>query len=124
MKTQEFDEELSKVFKDCQNVLVHKGREYQSTNTEGSNVFANFERISESLGINRESVLWVYFSKHRDSISTFIRDLENGKDVIEIEKNLTEPINGRITDAINYLLLLNSMVNEKRKTEWQEQKEK
>ena len=114
MTTQEFDQELNSVFNGCQEVLVNKGREYQSTKNEGSNVFANFERISDSVGINRESVLWVYFSKHRDSIATFIRDLENGKSVNEIEEHLTEPINGRITDAINYLLLLNSMINEKR----------
>ena len=122
MNTHEFDQEINSVFNECQEVLVNKGREYQSTKNEGSNVFANFERISESLSINRESVLWVYFSKHRDSISTFIRDLENGKSVQEIEDKLTEPINGRITDAINYLLLLNSMINEKRTEKWQEQK--
>ena len=114
MNTDKFEKDFEVVVEECKEVLITKGREYQSTNEEGTNVFANFERISDSLGINRESVLWVYFSKHRDSISTFIRDLENGKSVEEIEKTLTEPINGRITDAINYLLLLNSMVNEKR----------
>ena len=60
-------------------------------------------------------MLCVYFSKHRDSINTFIRDMENGKSVKEIEENLSEPINGRIIDAINYLLLLNSMINDRRK---------
>jgi len=114
MNTNKFEKEIEKLFDGCKDVLVNKGREYQSTNEEGINVFANFERIGESLGINRETALWVYFSKHRDSISTFIRDLENGKSIEDIEKDLTETINGRITDAINYLILLNSMVNDRR----------
>ena len=114
MNTDQFDKEISEIFKECKNILVNKGREYQSTNDEGSNVFANFERISENVGVNRETALWIYFSKHRDSIATFIRDLENGKTIEDIEKNLSEPINGRLFDAINYLLLLNSMVNDKR----------
>lgn len=114
MNTKQFDEEISEILKNCKNILVNKGREYQSTNEEGTNVFANFERISDNVGVNRETALWIYFSKHRDSIATFIRDLENGKSIDEIEKNLSEPINGRIFDAINYLLLLNSMVNDRR----------
>ena len=115
MNTEQFDKEINEIFEECRNILVNKGREYQSTDKEGSNVFANFERISENVGVNRETALWIYFSKHRDSIATFIRDLEKGTPIDEIEKNLTEPINGRIFDAINYLLLLNSMINDRRK---------
>jgi len=76
MNTEKFEKELEELFQGCKDVLVNKGREYQSTNEEGVNVFANFERLGDSLGINRETALWVYFSKHRDSIATFVRDLE------------------------------------------------
>jgi hypothetical protein len=117
MTTIEFEKEVDAIFSECKNTLINKGREYQSTEEEGVDVFANFARGAADVAINRESILWIYFSKHRDSLSTFIKDLQKGKSIKEIEKNLTEPINGRIIDAINYLLLLNSMINDKRKTE-------
>ena len=114
MNSKEFEINIDDIFEQCKSMLIRKGREYQSTKDEGVNVFANFERSANDLGLNRESILWVYFSKHKDSITTFIRDMENGKTVEEHEKNLSEPISGRIIDAINYLLLLNAMITERK----------
>ena len=113
MNTQEFEKIINRLFDDCKDVLCSKGREYQSTQKEGVNVFANFERGGADLAMNREELLWVYFSKHRDSISTFIKDLRT-KDLAEIDASVTEPIEGRIVDAINYLLLLYGMVEDRR----------
>ena len=45
------------------------------------------------------------------------RQGDHGKSIEELESILTEPINGRIIDAINYMLLLNSMINSKRKSD-------
>ena len=116
MNKSEFEKDIESVFEQCKKILVQKGREYQCTKEDGCNVFANFERLADDIGLNRESILWVYFSKHRDSIATFIRDLEKNKlSIEEQEENLSEPINGRIIDAINYLLIINSMINSKRK---------
>jgi len=114
MNTKEFEKDVDALFEQCKNILVNKGREYQSTKEEGTNVFANFERGAADAGVNRETILWIYFSKHRDSIATFIRDLQRGESLEELESKLSEPINGRIFDAINYLLILNSMINSKR----------
>jgi hypothetical protein len=97
------------MFNDCKKVLFQKGREYQNTVDDGINVFENFETTAAELDITREDVLWIFFTKHRNSISKFIKDLKT-KEISQIEENISEPINGRILDAINYLLLLNAMV--------------
>lgn len=115
MTHEEFEKNINEVFTNCKKILIEKGREYQSTQNEGHNVFANFQRIGKDLNLNQESVLWVYFSKHRDSIATFIKDLEKTNSIEALEEKLTEPINGRILDAINYLLLLDSMIQCRRK---------
>jgi hypothetical protein len=68
------------------------------------NVFANFERIAKSTGMTREQVLWVYFLKHVDGISAYIKG----------HKSQREDVTGRITDATVYLWLLCGMIVEKR----------
>ena len=66
------------------------------------NVFANFERVGESLGLTREEVLMVYLLKHIDGISAYVQG----------HKSQREGVKGRITDAIVYLMLLWPMVRE------------
>lgn len=74
-------------------------KEYAHTE---DNVFANFERVSELTDISREKVLLVYLLKHIDGISAYIKGHQSQR----------ESVNGRITDAIVYLLLLKGMVHE------------
>ena len=64
------------------------------------NVFANFQRVGKYIGISQERVLMVYLLKHIDGIMAYI----NG------HKSQREGVEGRITDAIVYLLLLRGMV--------------
>jgi hypothetical protein len=66
------------------------------------NVFANFERVGESLGLTREEVLMVYLLKHIDGISAYVQG----------HKSQREGVKGRITDAIVYLMLLWPMVED------------
>ena len=66
------------------------------------NVFANFERIAESLDIKREKVLMTYLLKHIDGISAYVKG----------HKSQREDVTGRITDAMVYLMLLWGMVVE------------
>lgn len=117
MKQKQFEQELAEVIQECTSMLTKKGREYQATEIDGIEVFQNFINVGNTLGLNKEDVLFVYFEKHIHSISKFLMDLRSGKSLSEIENNMTEPINGRIVDAINYLLLLNSMINERRENE-------
>ena len=66
------------------------------------NVFANFERVGKYINVSKEQVLMVYLLKHIDGIMAYI----NG------HKSQREGVEGRITDAIVYLLLLRGMVDE------------
>ena len=67
-----------------------------------NNVFANFQRVGKYVGIAQEQVLMVYLLKHIDGIMAYI----NG------HKSQREGVEGRITDAIVYLLLLRGMVED------------
>lgn len=78
-----------------------KGEEYKGAE---DNQFGNFERGAIDTGCTREQVLWVYLSKHLDSIKTWIRDEAAGR-----TRQRSEPIIGRIDDAILYLALLRGM---------------
>jgi hypothetical protein len=66
------------------------------------NVFANFERVANSLDINRQQALAVYLLKHVDGVMSYIQG----------HKSQREDVRGRITDIIVYLMLLWGMVEE------------
>lgn len=68
-----------------------------------SNAFANFERVSERLGIPREQILLVYLEKHMDGIHSYVKG----------HKSQREDVRGRIKDALVYLMLLWGMIEEK-----------
>ena len=72
------------------------------------NVFANFQRVGKYVGVNQEQVLMVYLLKHIDGIMAYI----NG------HKSQRESVEGRITDAIVYLLLLRGMVENHAINKW------
>lgn len=67
------------------------------------NVFANFERVADTLSIKREKVLMTYFLKHIDGIMAHIDGYESQR----------ESVTGRITDALVYLTLLWGMLDGK-----------
>jgi hypothetical protein len=69
-----------------------------------------------------ESIWLTYFTKHFDSVVSFIRKRNQGKAVSEIVAGLSEPIDGRILDMINYLAILRGMILEERGTEREEKK--
>ena len=82
-------------------VLNDKGHSY----AHSGNPFANFERLSNILGTDRKKILLVYLFKHIDAITAYI----NGQYMD------TEPVQGRIVDAINYLTILYAMIEEENK---------
>lgn len=110
LDTEAFETIVNATLDECKRILINKGHEYQNTSKANSNVLANFERGAKNTGVRAETVLYIFLSKHMDSISTYIRNLQSGQAKAEIEAKLTEPITGRIDDAINYLLLLKGMV--------------
>lgn len=74
-----------------------KGPEY----TEGGHRLANFDNVAAAVGASSFAVLYTYLYKHLSSIATFCK---NPTGV------MSEAIEDRIADAINYLLLLYLMV--------------
>jgi hypothetical protein len=73
-------------------------KEYARTD---NNVFANFDRVAESLEISREKALMVYLLKHIDGIGSYLDGHESQR----------EEISGRLKDAIVYLFLLWAMID-------------
>lgn len=76
-----------------------KGKEY----AHSENRFANFDRLAEGLGLLNVTIAWVYCKKHIDSIESYIKDHKVYS---------TEPVEGRIVDAITYLTLIAGMIKE------------
>lgn len=113
VETKVFVEQTRKLFDECLIIMDKKGAEYSGKDDK----FANFKREAAKLGVFPELVWHVYFCKHIDSIDSFIKRYIHGEKVIEIEKTLSEPISGRIQDAINYLSILKGMIDEARNEE-------
>jgi hypothetical protein len=82
-------------------VMKDKGGAY-SRGEENSN--SNFYRVGEALGHTPMETAWVYALKHIDAISAYIKGGCQG-DVVG-----GEPVEGRIGDAVNYLLILYSIL--------------
>jgi hypothetical protein len=96
-------ERFQRLLRDQHDALValtaSKGEEYARSDADQ---LANFKRQAAELGMAPKQVLAVYFNKHIDSIKSY---LKNGQ-------TFSEPIEGRIDDAILYLILLKAMVIE------------
>lgn len=90
---------MAKMFVELDNLRDAGQREYAGGE---DNALGNFERLSSRLGITRESVLWVYITKHLDGIEAYIRGHTSQRESVE----------GRINDAIVYLILLRAMVED------------
>ena len=67
-------------------------------------IFANFNRIANSLDCDRKKVLMTYMLKHIDCISAYVKGHESQR----------EDVTGRITDCIVYLMLQWGMIKEER----------
>ena len=67
----------------------------------------NFENIAKLVNLDPLQVLSVYYQKHNSSINNYFKD----------GKEYSEPIEGRIKDMINYLLLMVAMLHKYKKGE-------
>ena len=70
-------------------------------------MFANFERVANTLDISKEKALMVYLLKHIDGIVSYI----------EGHQSQREDVRGRLTDVIVYTMLLWGMVEESERGE-------
>lgn len=113
MNNTEFYARTEEFFKENLKVMQSKGSEYSGSDDK----FANFKRLAKMQGIPAESIWLTYFTKHFDSLVSFIRRVNQGESVAGIEATLSEPIAGRIGDMINYLYILKGMLDEKKEYE-------
>jgi hypothetical protein len=103
MKRDELNNIITNTFDNIKSLSTNKGHEYSGE----KDALSNFKRHAETIGITPLQVWEVYAGKHYDSICTFIKDHANN-----IDRKLTEPIDGRIDDLIVYLLLLKALIQE------------
>lgn len=96
MSTQEFVTLCGNTWDDITRLTQSKGQEYANSD----NQLDNFKRLSKALGLAPDAVCFVYLTKHMDAIQNHIREPGRAK---------SEPITGRIDDAILYLLLLKAI---------------
>lgn len=99
MNKTRFQKLLDDTLAELKALTATKGEEYTGSDDQ----LANFKRQAAEAGLRPEQVWLVFFNKHADSIKSFVRT----------ERVLSEPIVGRIDDAILYLVLLKAMVVEK-----------
>lgn len=81
-----------------ENLNNTKGREY----ADDSEALGNFYNRAEQMGVDPKVVWGIFFGKHIDSIYSYIKRGEV----------LSEPIEGRIDDAILYLILLKGLIED------------
>lgn len=80
----------------CRNMCQNKSADYAGK----TDVLANFKRNAARLGMSPYQIWAVYFNKHIDSINNAIAANPSAPACV------TEPLKGRIIDAIVYLKLL------------------
>ena len=101
MNSSDFEALMGNTFGNLTKLSASKGLEYSGETDR----LANFKDQAKLLGFATPiQVLGVYLNKHLGSINKFISGLDKG---------LSEPIEGRIDDAILYLVLLKALINEK-----------
>lgn len=102
MTRQEMATFMDRIYKEEIQVTREDGQKEYAHDED--NAFGNFERTGEDLGLDRETVLWVFAMKHRDGIAAHL----NG------HTSQREDVTGRIKDLIVYLFLLWGMIEQDR----------
>lgn len=101
MTFKEFDKFQTDLLQEVVGIGKTKGKEYAN----GLERFGNFMRLAPRLGISTQTIAWIYLVKHLDAIEHYIN--------IDLLEPTSEPIRGRIVDAIVYLTLIAGMIEEK-----------
>lgn len=108
MEQKDFLKCIEDTLTQCRSVLAGKGAEYAGSEDR----LANFKRGANLTGATPLQVAFIYASKHYDSIASFVAKTARKEPV-----TLSEPIEGRLTDLINYCLLMRAIIQEARSHE-------
>lgn len=90
------------LFASCLLLLKDKGEAYSGK----EDALANFKDNGKRLGMSKYQVWAIYANKHIDSINNAIK--YNPEKPVD----KTEGLRGRIIDAINYLIILEALLQE------------
>lgn len=101
MKHDEFSEIINSQLEKCKSLLTSKSREYAMPD----DMLHNFTVAAELLGVNQRQALGGFMAKHTVSIY----------DMIQAPNDFALPKwEEKITDHINYLLILGAVIAEER----------
>lgn len=103
MNQSDFKQVVGETLVRTADLLVSKGEEYAGS----ADRLANFKRGAQLTGCTPLQVLFVYMSKHYDALATYVRKEASGEG-----QQLSEPIEGRLDDLINYCLLAQAIIAE------------
>lgn len=96
----EFDKFFDEFVQECRGMRDTKGKEYANSTSR----FANFDRLSAALELNRLKIAQVYVQKHLDSLNAYIKTGQVSS---------SENIRGRIIDIVTYMILIAGMIEDK-----------
>ena len=102
MKVKDFFEWSESMQKEENRLMKVKGEEYTVSDEDK---FKNFNSIGERMSLMPEQVCLIYLLKHMDSITNYVNKGTEYSD---------EKIEGRISDAIQYLLLLVTLITDEK----------
>lgn len=106
MTPDDFEKVFFERVSQCESTLIAKGKEYSSHVDR----LSNFKKASALQSCCPERALWGMVSKHLVALSDFIEILDAGEG-----DNLTDAMwEEKIGDSINYLILLDALLQERR----------
>lgn len=103
MNQEAFQRHVAGILSLSTQLLNTKGTEYAGSLDR----LANFKRGAELTGATPLQVAFIYMAKHFDAIATYVR-AESAADPLV----LTESIESRFCDLINYAILMSAIVAE------------
>lgn len=99
------DKDIDAMLERCFKILKVKGDDYTVGNADKDRLH-NFRTAANFIGLSMGAIWATYFYKHVSAIFAFVK---GGTE--------SEPIEERIADAINYLLLFSKIVAEMKRAE-------
>lgn len=104
MNTNEFNKIINRRLDESKRILIEKAKEYAKGDVDRLH---NFNKAAQITGESREKALFGFFLKHLVSVMDIIEDI----DIKVPTQALTDE---KIGDCINYLLLLEASIADKR----------
>jgi len=111
MNQSEFSSFMREQFDTIRSMHLRKTAEYASK----GDALSNFKELGQELDREPEDVLYVFLNKHLASIRNHIKALRQSP----ADRSVLEPVDGRIHDAILYLMLLHALFDERSRAQLQ-----